>query len=230
MSALKDKARAYYSAVNRYDADAIEGMVTEDYVQHNPHVPTGRAAFLKLLPKLKEHGSQIRNLRMIEDGSYVVMHHQWLNAAPLGAERMAAFHIIRFDSQGLIAEHWSALTSDLADGSLTEGTTHLRELDRTLENKRHVAAIFSPGLGFSSKDASGRPNAGLTYARQHRVFGEGNFVLSIAEGTLRQTPCAIYDLFRLDAGRSVERWRIVQETPSTGAANDNTLFGFDPES
>ncbi|MCB0417981.1 MAG: nuclear transport factor 2 family protein [Bdellovibrionaceae bacterium] len=105
----KEKARAYFSAVNRYDTMAIEAMVDENYIQHNPNVPTGRAAFLALIPKLQAHQTQIENIRILEDGDFVAMHHRWKNAWPLGGESLVAFHVIRFDSAGLIAEHWSAI-------------------------------------------------------------------------------------------------------------------------
>ncbi len=107
---LKNKAHAYHRAVSTYDTSAIEAMVHPDYIQHNPHVPTGRAAFLALIPRLRTHKSTIENLRILEDGPHVVMHHLWHNATPFGAETMAAFHILRFDEQGLIAEHWNVIT------------------------------------------------------------------------------------------------------------------------
>ncbi|MEZ4752089.1 MAG: nuclear transport factor 2 family protein [Bdellovibrionota bacterium] len=113
----KEKAKAYFSAVNRYDTTAIEAMVDEGYIQHNPNVPTGRAAFLSLIPKLKEHRTQIENIKILEDGDFVAMHHHWKNAWPLGGESLFAFHVIRFDAAGLIAEHWSAIAEEVQRGS-----------------------------------------------------------------------------------------------------------------
>lgn len=59
----KQKAQIYHNAVSNYDVATIEAMVCENYIQHNPLVPTGRAAFLALIPKLKEHNSKIQNIR-----------------------------------------------------------------------------------------------------------------------------------------------------------------------
>jgi predicted SnoaL-like aldol condensation-catalyzing enzyme len=58
------KAQAYHSAVSEYDVATIEAMVREDYIQHKPHVPTGRSPFLTLLTHLKKHHSKIENIRI----------------------------------------------------------------------------------------------------------------------------------------------------------------------
>jgi predicted SnoaL-like aldol condensation-catalyzing enzyme len=105
----KEKARLYYQAVSRYEVPAVTSLVHPDYVQHNPRVPTGRAAFLALLPKLEAHASRIENLHILQEGAFVAMHHLWHNAHAFGAPQMLAFHVIRFDDEGLIAEHWSVM-------------------------------------------------------------------------------------------------------------------------
>lgn len=124
-------------------------MVEVNYIQHNPNVPSGRAAFISFLPKLKEHGSQIQNIRMLEDGPYIIMHHLWQNAAPFGADEMVAFHIIRFDENGLIAEHWNVAIEKFSR-SLYEGETEIRELEKTLENKEIIAELFKRDVGRST--------------------------------------------------------------------------------
>jgi predicted SnoaL-like aldol condensation-catalyzing enzyme len=182
--------------------------VDENYIQHNPRVPTGRAAFVSLLPKLKQHGSKIENKRMIQDGPYIAMHHVWKNAIPFGGNEMAAFHIIRFDSAGLIAEHWNVM-SPLAQ-SPVEGETDIKDLIETEANKTQVINLFSAQQG----------------KRQHKVIGEGNFVLSISEGNHGKKPTAFYDLFRLDQGKIVEQWSVSQEIPQENLANTNTMFNF----
>jgi 2-polyprenyl-6-methoxyphenol hydroxylase-like FAD-dependent oxidoreductase/predicted SnoaL-like aldol condensation-catalyzing enzyme len=204
----KQKARAYHTAVSNYDQAKVCNLVDENYIQHNPRVPTGRAAFVSLLPKLKQHGSKIENKRMIQDGPYIAMHHVWKNAIPFGGNEMAAFHIIRFDSAGLIAEHWNVM-SPLAQ-SPVEGETDIKDLIETEANKTQVINLFSAQQG----------------KRQHKVIGEGNFVLSISEGNHGKKPTAFYDLFRLDQGKIVEQWSVSQEIPQENLANTNTMFNF----
>lgn len=147
MKNFKQKAQAYHTAVSEYDIATVERMVREDYIQHNPRVPTGRAAFLALFPRLKEHGTKIENIRIFQDGSHVIMHHLWKNAVPFGADEKVAFHIIRFGDDDLIAEHWSVMTDPAplnpSGRSLIDGPREIEDLDATDENKARVAELFN---------------------------------------------------------------------------------------
>ena len=251
----KEKARAYYTAVNEYDQVKVEKMVEENYIQHNPFVPTGRAAFISLLPKLKQYGSRIENQRMLQDGPYVVMHHVWKNATPFGKEELVAFHVVRFDKAGLIAEHWNVNTEpaspNLSGRTSVDGETTIGDRGETEHNKARIAELFGQWTSGKMGDLprffhpdfhQHHPQAGdgiqglieatesgklaVRCKRQHKVLGEGNFVLSISEGIHREKPAARYDLFRMEKGKIAEHWNIGQEIPTANVANENTMFNF----
>jgi hypothetical protein len=42
------------------------------------------------------------------------------------------------------------------------------------------------------------------YKSVHKILGEGNFVLVVAEATFGGVPTGIYDLFRIEKGRIAE--------------------------
>ncbi len=255
----KEKARHYHRAVSQYDEKTVERMVHEDYIQHNPNVPTGRAAFVSLLPRLKAHGATIENQRIFEDGSYIVMHHVWKNAIPFGAKEMAAFHVIRFDEIGLIKEHWNVMTSMLTKNpsgrTLVDGETKIGDLSQTQENKSKIRKLFKALIETTQEDVPNllpkffksdfiqhHPDVGdglkalkkanqqykitFSYSKQHIVLGEGNFVLSISEGTENGIHSIFYDLFRMQQELIAEHWNITQEIPKNNLANDNTMFNF----
>ncbi|HXH31937.1 MAG TPA: nuclear transport factor 2 family protein [Bacteriovoracaceae bacterium] len=255
----KQLAQAYHTAVSEHDVATVAAMTREDYIQHNPRVPTGRAAFLALFPFLKKHNTKIQNIRIFQDGSHVIMHHLWKNAVPFGADAKVAFHIIRFDHAGLIAEHWSVMTDIAAFNpsgrSLIDGQTEIEDLSDTDKNKEKVVELFglltkatteefekifpefflpayhqhNSDVADGIKDLSEAIQSGrleLNYSRQHKVFGSGNFILSICEGTHRKECTAFYDLFRFDKGMIAEHWSVYQEIPTSGLANDNTMFNF----
>lgn len=246
-----EKAKIYHNAVSNYDVATIESMVCENYIQHNPLVPTGRAAFLALIPKLEKHNSKIQNIRIFQDGSHVVMHHLWKQAIPFGAEEKVAFHIIRFDESGLIAEHWSVMTDmtqpNLSNRSLIDGPTEIIDLENTEKNKAIVVNLFKSLVQneinsheeifhnfFQPNFSQHHPKMGdgingfvaSKYHQQHKVFGSGNFVLSISEGVQNDKPTAFYDLFRVENNLIAEHWSIYQEIPQINLANENTMFGF----
>ena len=185
----KNKAKAYFNAVNNYDVTAIRSMLCKNYIQHNPYVPTGREAFLALIPKLKQAGSKINNLAIFEDGAFVIMLHRWTCALPLGWDELYAFHIIRFDEEGLIAEHWSVMTS---------------------------------AERFNNRDVNYEP----TLTKIHRTFTDSSFKLVIAEGKYRGVNSAIYKLSHYKKKKLEDQYLIAQPVPTTGLANNNTMFGF----
>lgn len=64
------------------------------------------------------------------------------------------------------------------------------------------------------------------YTKIHQVLGEGNFVLTISEGEWNGKNQVFYDLFRIENGKAVEHWDVIQEIPTEGLANENGMFGF----
>ncbi|MEM7430700.1 MAG: nuclear transport factor 2 family protein [Pseudomonadota bacterium] len=68
----------------------------------------------------------------------------------------------------------------------------------------------------------------MIYDQTHNVLGEGNFVLAMSEGKFGPAPgqhVAYYDLFRLDDGKIVEHWDVIQNIPpSESWKNDNGKF------
>ena len=47
----------------------------------------------------------------------------------------------------------------------------------------------------------------------HKILGEGNFVLLVAEATFGGVPTGIYDLFRIEKGRIAEHWDTLEAIP-----------------
>ena len=54
----------------------------------------------------------------------------------------------------------------------------------------------------------------MEYTKLHKVLGEGNFVLAMSEGKFgKGENTAFYDLFRLEDGKIVEHWDVIQAIP-----------------
>ncbi|MCB0538417.1 MAG: nuclear transport factor 2 family protein [Lewinellaceae bacterium] len=255
----REKITAFFEAVNTRDVTTIEELVTEDYIQHNPFIPTGRDPFVGLLTTvLEDNGTRVENIRILEESNFVAIHNLWTNAAPFGADTVVSFDILRFDENGKIAEHWDAIQpweSQTANGNtMVDGPTNITNLDETEANKALAISIIedvlmgqnpdnivnyiaedyvqhNPGIDNglvgiqAAVDYLISINNMFQYNTIHKVIGEGNFVLTVSEGTWNGTSNAFYDLFRMENGKAVEHWDVIQPVPTTGLANNNGMFG-----
>jgi len=90
-------------------AEAFEAYVGDDYIQHNPMVPTGIAAAVEGLSAFVGNGpaTPYQFKRVIAEGDLVAVHsHVHLAAEGPG---FAVVDIFRVDEDGKIVEHWDVL-------------------------------------------------------------------------------------------------------------------------
>jgi len=253
----KEAAVAFVKAVVLQDVDKVRELANSDYIQHNPFIPTGLEPFIGLFPVLKEHGTSAKQVRVIEDGNYVVLHQLWKGAKPFGDDEMVSFDVLRFDGNGKIAEHWDAMMPNTPPNpsgrTLLDGETEIKELNKTEANKAQLTELFDVLINGSQEEAgaavmanfqpeyiqhnpmaadglegfmAAMPTEQWVFTKQHKVIGEGNFVLSISEGTHKGIPSVFYDLVRFEDGKIIEHWDVIQNIPNANLANDNTMFQF----
>lgn len=143
----KEIVVSFLGAFAKQDALTMRQFANADYIQHNPFVPTGLEPFIGLLPMLKENGTHAENVRLFQDGNYVILHNIWHNAKPFGADEMVAFDILRIDGNDKVAEHWDAmiaLVKKTASGrTQTDGPAMVEDLDKTEANKALAAAFIN---------------------------------------------------------------------------------------
>lgn len=126
----------------------------------------------------------------------------------------------------------------------TDGATEITDRDKTESNKAKVTEFITRSMinhekiditqyispttyiqhnpmvadgleGFGAFMAEMKKK-GITmeYSKLHKVIGEGNFVMTLSEGSLGGKPQAFYDLFRLENGLIVEHWDVIADMPS----------------
>jgi len=257
MSTNKEMATAVNKAVQSGNVEAVAALVTENYVQHTANIPTGKAGLVGLVTKIKNKeipAPLITNVRIFEEGEYVVLHHDvyWPN-------RKAMFEIFRFEN-GLAAEHWSGIADHpekTANGhTMVDGATEITDKPLTQKNKALASSFVETVLingqfdkitdyyhpeiiqhnpfidntipGFI-QGINELQKQGLTIQIERivSVFGEGNFVLVCSEGKFAEKHTAFFDLFRVEQNIIVEHWDVLQEIPGK-MAHENGFFKKEP--
>ena len=75
------------------------------------------------------------------------------------------------------------------------------------------------------KVTSANGQKSVRYDTVHRVLAEGNFVLSVSEGSLNGAHTSFYDLFRIADGKIVEHWDTTETVaPRSEWKNENGKF------
>jgi predicted SnoaL-like aldol condensation-catalyzing enzyme len=157
-----------------YSLESVRKNFAENYIQHNPHVPTGRAPIEGFLPLLKKSKTTYKTHRLLQDGNFVIMHNTYDNAQAFGAKEVATFDIWRIEN-GKVAEHWDVIQPlGKANGSgrtLVDGATKIEDLDKTDENKELVHNFYHDVFVKGNKAAAKKYINPKKYI-QHNPYGK----------------------------------------------------------
>lgn len=238
------KAIAVIESLPTGDPTAIEAYISPDtYIQHNLGFASGRQTILDALPALQEAGGTVTIHRVLEDSDLVALHSAYnLFGTPMigfDVFRFADGKIVEhWDNLQ------ETVTETASGRSMIDGPTEISDLDETEANKALVQGLVEDVLMGKNPDriadsisadsyaqhnpdiadglegvtsaftAMAEQGVTLRYNTLHKVIGEGNFVLTMAEGEFAGKPTAFYDLFRVEAGKVVEHWDVLETIPS----------------
>jgi predicted SnoaL-like aldol condensation-catalyzing enzyme len=109
LAANKKHAIAFYRTAYLGDpVKAVDLYVGAEYIQHNPLVGDGKAAFIEYFEDMAKTSpdKRIEFVRAVAEGDLVALHtHQtWP-----GNEEYVTMDFFRFDENGKIVEHWDSI-------------------------------------------------------------------------------------------------------------------------
>lgn len=252
----KEKAVAVLESLETGAQEPIAFINPQKYTQHNLAVGDGLEGFGQVIAHAPEGGFKVKVVRAFQDGDFVFTHTQydffgpkagfdifrfedgkivehWDNLAeitppnPSGRTQMdGPIEVLEKDK----TEENKALvkgfvTDILKNGKVEKLTTYINQ-EKYLQHNSGIADGLD-GLGNALKYFE-ENDLVLQYDNVHKVLGEGNFVLSISEGKFgKGDHVAYYDLFRVENGKIVEHWDIIETIPVKSEwKNENGKFGF----
>lgn len=251
----KNKAIALLNSIETGDQQAINYVNPTHYTQHNLAVADGLEGFGAVLQALPEGSAKVNVIRAFSDGDYVFSHTDYNFFGPKVGFDIFRFEngliVEHWDNLAVKAD-----SPNPSNRTQLDGTTVIADLEKTAANKTLVADFVDTILVKGEMDQLGKfidgenylqhntqiadgvsglaqafeamAEQGITmvYSENHIVLGEGNFVLSVSEGSFAGDPTSFYDLFRVEGNKIVEHWDVIETIPAQDEwKNSNGKFG-----
>ena len=251
----KDKVVALLNSIETGDQSAVAYINAKNYKQHNLTIADGLAGFGAVLQALPKGSARVNVVRAFSDGNFVFTHTDYNFFGPKVGFDVFRFEdgLIVEHWDNLVE---TAKKPNPSSHTQIDGSVDLQDLDKTKQNKALVADFVDSilvkgemdklsqffdgdnyiehntaiadglsGLG-AALGAMAKQGITMVYSDVHTVLGEGNFVLSISEGSFAGKPTSFYDLFRIENGKIAEHWDILETIiPEDQRKNANGKFG-----
>ena len=252
----KEKAVALLKSLQSGDPAPIAYINPEKYIQHNLGVGDGLAGFGAVMKNQPEGGFKAKVVRSFEDGDFVFTHtkydffgpkagfdvfrfenglivEHWDNLTEITAVNPSGR--TQFDGTTTISDEGKTkanksivkqfITDVLINGKAEKITEYI-STESYLQHNSNIADGLE-GLGTALKYLA-ENGLVMEYEKTHKILGEGNFVLSISEGKFgKGDHVSFYDLFRLENGKIVEHWDIIEPIMAVAdRKNTNGKFNF----
>lgn len=245
----KEKAVALLESLPTKNTLAVVEYVSDEkYIQHNPNVPDGKKVFEGFVKQGLI--SKAKVVRVFQDENYVVAHMDYDFMGNQIAFDVIRFEngkaVEHWDNLVKKSDKPSP-----SGHTQIDGTTEIKDFDKTEENKTLIKNFVNTILIDQNYDQSSRFFDGdnyiqhntqvpdgvsgfgqalktmadqgiyMIYEKTHKILGQGNFVLTMSEGTFGGKPTAFFDLFRVENGKIAEHWDVIETIPAKDLWKNN---------
>jgi predicted SnoaL-like aldol condensation-catalyzing enzyme len=241
LSDYKQQVVELLKSIETGDDKPITYVNPNKYVQHNLAVGDGLAGFGALLQTLPKGSAKVNTVRVFQDGDLVFAHTEYNFFGPKIGFDIFRFEDGRIVEHWDNLQE-TANTPSPSGHTMTDGPTAASDLDKTEANKvlmrkymddllhsrrdkfasyfdgnnyiQHSPLVADNLTGLSAGlQALAKEGKTVKYERVHKVLGEGNFVLVVAEGSFGDHPSSYYDLYRIQKGKIAEHWDTIEPIP-----------------
>jgi predicted SnoaL-like aldol condensation-catalyzing enzyme len=237
----KQQATELLKSIETGESEPLTYISPTKYIQHNLTVADGLAGVKALLQSLPRGATKVNTVRVLQDGNFVILHTEYNFFGPKVGFDIFRFEDGRIVEHWDNLQE-TALKPSPSGHTMIDGPTVISDLDKTETNKalmqtymddllhgrkekfssyfegnnyiQHNPLVADNLTGlFAGLKALANEGQAVKYDRVHKVLGEGNFVLVLAEGSFGDRPVSYYDLYRIDNGKIAEHWDTIEPIP-----------------
>ena len=253
-SKRKDQICRLLKGIETGDEASVAVVNPDKYIQHNPQTHEGGEGLAALFKRLSKSSPRVNIVRIFSDGDFVFGHTEYdFDTSRIGFEifRFEGDLTVEHWDNIQPREGPSPCGHSMVDGPTRatdlDRTEFNREIvrsfveqvlvNRQLDDLEHYIddeCYFehNPRIGdglsaLRSALSDTASNEGITvkYDRMHRILAEGNFALTVSEGSVNGVQSSFFDLFRVAHGKLVEHWDTTEAIPARSEwKNDNGKF------
>lgn len=252
----KEKAVALIRSLQTRDQKPVGFINPNKYIQHNLMVGDGIEGFGRLLHSLPQGSIKANVIRAFSDGNYVFIHTDYEFMGPKAGFDIFRFEkgkiVEHWDNLAIKAKK-----TNPSGRTQFDGETKIKDISRTVANKKLVKEFVDTilikgqysklskffngdnyiqhntnigdgvsGLG-KALELMAKRGIKMTFTKNHKILGEGNFVLAVSEGYFGGEHVSYYDLFRIENNKIAEHWDVIEKIlPKNKRRNSNGKFGF----
>ena len=231
------------------DPASVAVVNPNKYIQHNPLTHEGGEGLAALFKRIAKSSPKVNIVRIFSDGDYVFGHTEYdFASSKIGFEvfRFEGEQTVEHwdniqsrqgpNSSGHSMVDGEVNVCDLEQTEINRGVIQAFVADVLINGQIDRLADFVCANSYTEHNArvaDGLPalRAALTvqshaqgvsieYKKRHRVLAQGNFVLSVCEGSVDKRDTSFYDLYRLANGKIVEHWDTRETIPPRSEWNN----------
>ena len=253
-SIRKDQICTLLKGIETGDEASVAVVNPDKYIQHNPQTHEGGEGLAALFKRLARSSPRVNIVRIFSDGDYVFAHTEydfdtsrigfeifrfesdltvehWDNIQPREGPNPSGHTMVDGPTKATDldrTEYNREIVRSFVDDVLING--QLDKLEHCIDNERYTEHNPRIGHGLSAlrstlSDPSSNEGITIKYDRMHRILAEGNFVLTVSEGSVNGVHSSFFDLFRVTLGKLVEHWDTTEAVPPRSEwKNDNGKF------